>query len=168
MVSTLLILVVAFLALVLAYALLRDGYAELRDEQDWEAKRHAIDVQIFRILLDRKEEAQLRSCLSQNQFATFQRRRVHLALRMLRLVDENASMLMGLGRLARMKGDPALTEKVDELIATAFQLRLNLVLARLCLCLKWLFPSWPVSLPAFDVRYQHLLDSLHVFGGAAA
>ena len=168
MVSTLLILAVAFLALVFAYALLRDGHAELRNEQDWEERKHAIDVQIFRILLDRREEAQLRSCLSQDQFVTFQRRRIRLALRMIRLVDENAGMLMGLGRVARMKDDPALTQKVDELIATAFQLRLNLLLARLCLYLKWLFPSWPVSLPAFDVRYQHLLDSLHVSSGAAA
>jgi len=125
-------------------------------------------VQIFRILLDRKEEAQLRSSLSRNQFVTFQRRRIRLALRMMRLVDENAGMLMGLGRLARMKGDPTLTQKVDELIATAFQLRLNLLLARLCLYLKWLFPSWTVSLPAFEVRYQHLLDSLQTSSSAAA
>ena len=167
MVSTLLILAVAFLVLVFVYALLR-GHADLRNEQDWEQKRHPIDVEIFRVLLDRKEEAQLRSFLSHNQFRIFQRRRIGLALRMLRLVDENAGMLMALGRLARMKGDPALTQKVDELIATAFQLRLNLLLARLCLYLKWLFPSWTVSLPAFDVRYQHLLDSLRASSIAAA
>jgi hypothetical protein len=168
MVSTLLILAVAFLVLVFAYALLRGGHAELRNEQDWEEKKHAIDVQIFRTLLDRKEEAQLRSSLSQNQFATFQRRRIRLALRMLRLVDENAAMLMGLGRLVRMKRDPALKQQVDEFITTAFQLRLNLLMARFCLYLKWLFPSWTVSLPAFDMRYQHLLDSLHLSSNAAA
>jgi hypothetical protein len=168
MVSALLILVVAFLALFLAYSLLRGGYAELRNERDWEENKHAIDVQIFRILLDRKQEAELRNLLSPNQFATFQRRRTRLALRMLRLVDENTGMLMALGRLARMKGDPALTLKIDELITTAFQLRLNLLLARLCLYIKWLFPSRMVSLPAFDVPYQHLLDSLHASSGAVA
>src|ERR1700686_618690 len=160
MVSTLVILAVASLALVLAYGLLRSGYPEIRSGRDLEEKKHEVDVQIFRILLDRNDELQLRSFLSQNQFAVFQRRRIHLGLRMLRLVDQNAGMLMELGRLAKMKGDPALTQKVDELIATALQLRLNLFLARLCLYLKWLFPSSTVSLPAFEVRYQHLLESL--------
>lgn len=83
-----------------------------------------------------------------------------MALCMLRLVEENAGMLMRLGQLARMKGDPALTQKANELVATAIQLRLNLLLARLCLCLKWLFPSWTASVPAFELRYQDLLDCL--------
>ena len=160
MVSTLVIFAVAAMALVCAYGLLRSGYPEILNGRDWDEKKHEIDVQIFRTLLDRNEELQLRSFLSQNQFAAFQRRRIHLALRMLRLVDENAGMLMELGRLAKIKGAPALTQKVDELITTALQLRLNLLLARFCLYLKWLFPSATVSLPAFEVRYQYLLDSL--------
>jgi hypothetical protein len=160
MVSTLLILAVASSALALAWSLLRSGHPEIRNGQDWEEKKHEIDVQIFRALLDRDEERLLRSSLSRNQFEAFQRRRIRLALRMLQLVEENAGMLMRLGQLARMKGDPAVTQKADELVATAIQFRLNLLLARFCLSLKWVFPSWTVSLPAFEVRYQHLLDSL--------
>ena len=168
MVSTLLILVVASLALILAYALLRRAHTGVRDDHDWQQRKHAIDVEIFRVILDRNEEVQLRRFLPPNQFAKFQRRRIHLALRMLRLVDENAGMAMELGRLAKMKGDLTLAPKVDEMIATAFQLRLNLLLARLCLYLKWVFPSWTVSLPAFELRYQHLLESMHATGTAFA
>jgi hypothetical protein len=168
MVSTLVILAVASLAVVFAYGLLRGGHPEIRNGHDWDEKKHDIDVQIFRILLDRNEALQLRNFLSQDQFAAFQRRRIRLALRMLQLVDENAGMLMELGRLAKIKGDPPLTQRVDELIAIALQLRLNLLLAKLCLYLKWLFPSSPVSLPAFEVRYQHLLDSLQGFSRVAA
>ncbi|MCU1271666.1 MAG: hypothetical protein JWN74_2960 [Acidobacteriaceae bacterium] len=168
MVSTLVIFAVATLALVFVYGLLRSGYPEIRNGRDWDEKKHEIDVQIFRILLDRNEELQLQSFLSQDQFAAFQRRRIHLGLRMLRLVDENAGMLMELGRLVKMKGDPALALKVDELIATALQLRLNLFLARLCLYVKWLFPSATVSLPAFEMRYQQLLDSMQGASSVAA
>jgi hypothetical protein len=168
MVSTLLTLAVASLALVLAYALLRRAHSGLRDGHDWEQRKHAIDVKIFRVLLDRNEEAHLRRFLPPLQFANFQRRRIHLALRMLRLVDDNAGMAMELGRLAKLKGDPALASNIDEMIAMAFQLRLNLLLARLCLYVKWVFPSWAVSLPAFEVRYQHLLDSMHASSGAIA
>jgi len=168
MVSTLLTLAVASLALVLAYALLRRANTGLRDGHDWEQRKHAIDVEIFRVLLDRKEENQLRRFLPPHQFANFQRKRIHLALRMLRLVDDNAGMAMELGRLAKMKGNLALAAKIDEMIATAFQLRLNLLLARLCLYLKLVFPSWSVSLPAFEMRYQHLLDSMHATSRAFA
>jgi hypothetical protein len=168
MVSTLLTLAVASLALVLAYALLRRAHTGVRDGHDWEQRKHAIDVEIFRVILDRDDEHQLRRFLSPRQFAKFQRRRIHLALRMLRLVDDNAGMAMELGRLAKIKGDLALVAKIDEMIATAFQLRFNLLLATLCLCLKWAFPSWSVSLPAFEVRYQHLLDSMHATSRAFA
>lgn len=160
MASTLLILAVASSALILVWSLLHSGHPEIHSSQDWDEKRHDIDVQIFRALVDRDEERYLRNSLSRNQFEAFQRRRIRLALRMLRLVEDNAGMLMRLGQLARMKGDPALTQKADELVATAVQLRLNLLVAKFCLCLKWLFPSWTVSPPAFDVQYQHLLDSM--------
>jgi len=168
MVSTLLTLAIASLALVLAYALLRRAHTGLRDGHDWEQRKHAIDVEIFRVLLDRNEENQLRRFLPPHQFANFERKRIHLALRMLRLVDDNAGMAMELGRLAKMKGDLALAAKIDEMIVTAFQLRLNLLLARLYLYLKLVFPSWSVSLPAFEVRYQHLLDSMHATSRAFA
>ena len=168
MVTTLLTLAVASLALVLAYALLRRAHTGVRDDHDWKQRKHAIDVEIFRVLLDRNEELQLRRFLPSHQFANFQKRRVHLALQMLRLVDENAEMAMELGRLAKLNGDPALAAKVDQMIAAAFQLRLNLLLARLCLYLRWMFPSWAVTLPAFEVRYQHLLDSMHATTGAIA
>jgi hypothetical protein len=168
MVSTLLILAVASLALVFVYAVLREGHAVVRSYEDWEEKKHDIDVRIFQVLLNRDEEIQLRRFLSKGQFSTVQRRRIHVALRMLQLVDEDAGMAMALVRLARVKGDPALAQQVDELIATGFQLRMNLLLARLCLYLKWAFPSWTISLPAFDVRYQYLLDALRSSSPAAA
>src|SRR6478752_5868270 len=146
MVTTLLTLAVGLLALALAYALLRRAHTGVRDDQDWEQRKHAIDAEIFRVLLDRNEEVQLRRLLPPNQFSKFQRRRIHLALNMLRLVDENAGMAMELGRLAKIKGDLALAPKIDQMIAEAFQLRLNLLMAKVCLYLKWIFPSWAMSL----------------------
>lgn len=160
MVSTLIVLAVAALALTLAWSVLRSGYPEIGSEQDWEEKKHDIDIPIFRALLDPGDERYLRRSLPRNQFHSFQRRRIRLALRMLSLAEENSGMLMRLAQLARMKGDPEVTEKADELIATAIQFRLNLHLLKLCLGLRWLYPSWSVYLPAFDVRYRNLLDSL--------
>jgi hypothetical protein len=168
MVSTLLIVAVAVLALGVGYSLLRNAHVASRAERDALPNPPEVDVEIFRVLLDRNQELQLRQYLTSNQFATFERRRIRIALRMLRLVDDNAGMLMQRARLAKSKNDSEVVGKMDQLIGNAFQLRLNLVLARCCLYLKWVFPSWTVFLPAFDVRYQHLLDSVYALGGAIA
>jgi hypothetical protein len=79
---------------------------------------------------------------------------------MLRLMEENAGMLTRLGQLAKMKGDPILTEKADEMLAGALQLQLNLLLGRLCLYLKWVFPSWTISVSALEASYQDLMNCL--------
>jgi hypothetical protein len=160
MVSTLIVVTVASLALALAWGVLRSGHPEICSRQDWEEKKHDIDLPIFRTLVDPDEECYIRGALSPRQFHSFQRRRMRLALRMLNMAEENAGMLMKLGELARLKGDPEVTLKADELIATAIQFRLNLYLLKLCLYLKWLYPLWNASLPTFEVRYQYLLDSL--------
>ena|SRR5256885_15057212 len=160
MASTLLILAVAASALGLAWALLRKGPFDIRTDQDWEEKKNDIDVQIVRALLDPNEERYLRRSLSPRQFKIFYRRRIRLTLRMLRLVDENAGMLIRMGQLARLKHDAELTRQADELIATAIQFRWNLFLARPCLYVQCLMPSWGLSLAALGVRYRHLLDSL--------
>lgn len=160
MVSTLIVLAVAALALTLAWSVLRSGHPEIRSGQDWEEKKHDIDIPIFRALLDADDERYLRRSLPRNQFHCFERRRIRLALHMVSLAEENSGMLMRLAQLARMKGDPEVTKNADDLIATAIQFRLNLHLLKLCLGLRWLYPSWNVYLPAFDVRYRSLLDSL--------
>jgi len=160
MVSTLLILAVASSALILAWSLLRSGQLEIRDAQDWDQKKHDVDVQIVCALLDHDEERYLRRCLSEKQFQIFQRKRIRLTLCMLRLVEQNAGTLIRLGHLARLKRDPSLTRKADELISTAIQFRLNLLLAKPYLYLQWLFPSWVLLVAACELRYQHLLDSL--------
>jgi hypothetical protein len=158
MVSTVLILTVAASALALAWSLLRRGPLEISNSQDWEQKKNVVDVQIFRLLLDYNEARYIRRCLSEKQFRIFQRKRIRLTLRMLRLVEQNAGMLIRLGQFARLKHDPALTEKADELIASAIRFRLNLFLAKPCLYVQWLFPS--AGLLSWDAPYQHLLDSL--------
>jgi hypothetical protein len=168
MVSTLLIVTVAVLALGIGYSLLRNAHVATRARQDSVQNTPEIDIEIFRVLFDRNQELQLRQYLTASQFAAFERRRIGIALRMMRLLDRTAGMLMQRARLTRTNNDPEVAREIDQLIVQAFQLRLNLILARLCLYLKWVFPAWTVTLPAFEVRYQHLLDSMHAASGAVA
>lgn len=160
MASTLLILTVASAALFLVWRLLCASKAEIHSVRDWQEKKHEVDVQIFRVLVDPNEERYFRNSLSRTQFRRFQRRRIHLALRMLERVEANTRMLIRLGQLARTKGDPVLVRRADQLITAAIHLRFNLLLARLSLSAKWLHPTCNLAIPVIEVRYQHLLNSL--------
>ncbi len=157
MASTILVLAVAILCIILAWSLLRGGHTEVRSLSDWEARKYEVDIQILRNLLASDEERYLRSSLSRNQFCFFHRKRTSLALGFLKLFEANAGMLMRLGQLARMKGDRALTQRSDELIAAALQFRWNVLLLRFCLYAKWLLPSWRMAVPGFEARYRELM-----------
>src|ERR1700739_2660340 len=163
MVSTVLVLTLAATALALAWVLLRGGHLEICNLQDWEEKKHDVDIQVFRSLLDHREGRYLRRSLPKEQFRVFQRKRIRLTWRMLRLVEDNAGMLMRLGHLARTKGDLRLKQQADELVVTAIQFRFNLLVVRLCLCLQWLFPFWGMSVPSYEMRYRQLLDVMTHF-----
>jgi hypothetical protein len=160
MVSTLVILAVSAIALAVAWSLLiQNRQPRIFTIRDWEEKKHPIDVRVFCSLVDPNEERYLELALPRDQFASFQRRRTQLALRMVSLAKENAEMLTRLGALARAKEDTVLAREADQLMAAATQLRLNLLVAKYCLWIKWLFPGWALSLPAVEIRYQRLLDS---------
>ena len=160
MVSTLAILSASILSLFLVWAVLRPGLSAIHNLEDWEAKRHKVDPEVFRILLDPSQEKYLQRTLPPREFRRFQRKRLALALLTLDLVGKNAAMLLKLGQLARTEGNPRLAREVEELIHGALRLRVNLLLVQPCLWLKWLVPGWALSLPAVEMPYEELLTYL--------
>ena len=160
MVSTITILLASVLSLYLVWTIFRPGLPQIKSLEDWEAKRKAVDPELFRVLLDPAEERYLRQSLTAHEFVLFQRKRVALALRWLDLVGQNAGMLMKLGQLAKANANPRLAKEADDLVYRALRLRVNLVMAQPCLWLKWLFPGWALSLPTVEIPYEELLGYL--------
>jgi hypothetical protein len=161
MVSTLIILFASVLCLLLVWAIVRPGLPQIRTLEDWEARKHEVDLDAFRLLLDAAEEEYLRTALPPPQFRAFQRRRLKLALDSLDLVGKNAAMLIKLGQLAKVGANPTLAREAEELINGALRLRVNLLLVQPCLWLKWFFPGWAMSIPAFALPYEELLSYLN-------
>lgn len=158
MVSTITTLLASVLSLYLVWTIFRPGLPQIKSLEDWETKNHAVDPELFRVLLDPAEESYLRQSLPPQEFRRFQRKRISLALRWLNLVGENAAMLMKLGQLAKAGANPGLAREAEDLIDAALRLRLNMALAEPCLWLKWLFPDWTLSLPTAEIRYEELLE----------
>lgn len=161
MVSTLTILFTSGLCLLLVWAILRPGLPQIRSLDDWEGKKHEVDLDAFRLLLDPAEEEYLRTSLPPSEFRVYQKRRLTLALNSLHRVGSNAVMLIKLGQLAKAEANPSLAREADELIYGALRLRVNLLLVQPYLGLKWLFPGWTVSVPAFALPYEELLSYLN-------
>ena len=164
MVSTITILFASVLSLYLVWTLVRPGLPQIKSLEDWEAKKKAVDPELFRVLLDPAEERYLRQWLTADEFVLFQRKRIALALRWLDLVGQNAGMLMKLGQLAKTNANPRLAKEADELVYNALRLRVSLLMAQPCLWLKWLFPSRALSLPTMEIPYQELLGYLSLIG----
>ncbi len=157
MVSSITILLTSVLSLYLVWTIVRPGLPQIKSLEDWEAKNHAVDPEMFRILLDSGEERFLRHSLPPHEFRQFQRKRMALALRWLDLVGGNAAMLMKLGQLAKTESNPELAREAADLIHGALRLRVNLMLAEPRLWLKWIFPGWALSLPTVGTSYRELL-----------
>jgi hypothetical protein len=158
MVSTLTILFVSGLVLFLVWGIVRPGLAQIHSLDDWEAKKHEVDLDAFRLLLDPAEEQFLRTSLPSSEFRVFQRRRLNLALGSLNLVGKNAAMLIKLGQLAKAGANPMLAQQAEELIHGALRLRVNLLLVQPYLGMKWLFPEWTVPVPRLGLPYEELLS----------
>jgi hypothetical protein len=160
MVSTLVILTLAVLSLFLVWKILFPGLPQIRTLDDWESNKHDVDLAAFKLLLEPSEEQFLSESLFPAHFRRFQRARCTLALRTLKLVGINAAMLMKLGHLARVGANPGLAKGADELVSRALRLRVNLLFVQVYLWVKWLFPGWKLSVPAFAMPYEELLGCL--------
>jgi hypothetical protein len=161
MVSTLTILSVSVLSLFLVWRVLRPGFPQVKNLEDWEARKHEVDPDVFRLLLDPAEEQYLRRSFPPHEFRALQRRRMALAQHAIRLVGDNAAMLMKLGQLAKSEANPALTKEAEDLIYGALRLRVNLLLVQPYLWLKWLFPGWTGTFPSIEMPYEELLAYLN-------
>lgn len=160
MAPTIIILAISAITLGLAWSLLfHNSQPRVLTFADWEERRREVDVRVFNYLVDVKEDQYLALSLPHGQFAKYQRERARLALHLLGLVKENADMLIRLGALARGEKDSELAREAEDLMVAATQLRLNLMLAKYCLWIKWLFPARAVSVPSVEPRYQNLLQS---------
>src|SRR4030088_3558227 len=125
MVSTLIILCAIFLSLFLVGTILRPRLPEIRRADDWEAKKHEVDLGAFRILLDPAEERYLRDSLSPSEFRFYQRQRLRLALRSLELVGKHAAMMIKLGQMTQLGANPMLAKEAEDLINGELRLRVN-------------------------------------------
>jgi hypothetical protein len=159
MVSTILILAVAASALIVSWKLIWRAAAS-KAQSPQELNLHQLNVQVFRALTNNEDEAYLRMHLGPIEMHSIQRKRAALALQMIRLVDENARMVILIAQRVKSVGKPDVAGTAEDLIVLALRLRINLFAVRFCLGMRWLLPGVRVFVPAWGPTYGKVTASL--------
>jgi hypothetical protein len=167
MLSAILILALSISAVAVAWSLLGRRGQNPGDFRHGlpDAVRHdehcdELDLQILRALLDANEFQYLRRSLTRRDFEDLLRKRICLAFTMLRLLEDKIDRMLAVESFAAAKSNRELAPWAESVLASTVQLRFNLLLARLCLCLQWLFPSGTLSLAHCFRPYRDLLNTL--------
>lgn len=161
MIATIIIGCTIAVLLILVWHLTRASTAGADPLQVWGAQGHQVNVDAFRLLVDPNEAAYLWKSVPEVEFRRLQRKRIALALRSVRMMASNAGLLIRVATLARQANgdDSEIAAAADRLMFLSFRVRINALVAEAYLLLKWIFPSWAISVPMALERYERLLQN---------
>lgn len=157
MIITIIVVATIAVLLVLLCQLTRASAGSDDPIRSWEAHGRRVNLDAFRLLVDRAEEIYLWKSVPRAQFRKLQRKRIALALRFVRTMDSNAALLMRVVTVARQAEDHSIVSASERLMYLSLQVRMDALVAGFCLVVRWLFPSWTISVPMSLERYQRLL-----------
>jgi len=124
----------------------------------WEAEGHKVNVDAFRLLVDPDEAVFLWKSAPTPAFRRLQRKRIALALQSVHRMAGNAALLRRVATLARRTEDAEIASAADQLMFLCYRVRVNALIAKAYLVLRWIFPAWAIRVPMALDRYERLLQ----------
>jgi hypothetical protein len=123
-----------------------------------------IDIEAFRNLINPAEDHYLRRNLPPPQFRMLRRERLRAMAAYVRVVSNNAGVLVRIGETALASGDAQLAEAAGQLVNDALLLRRNttVALARIYLALAW--PYSEFAAVRVVERYEHVSGAAMLLG----
>jgi hypothetical protein len=159
MIATIIVGCTIAVLLTLVWHLTRASTARADPLQVWGVQGHKVNVEAFQLLVDPDEATYLWKSVPEVEFRRLQRKRITLALRCVRLMASNAGLLMRVATFARQADDSEIVNAAGRLMVLAFGVRINALVAQVCLLLKWTFPAWAVRVPTPLEGYMRLLEN---------
>jgi hypothetical protein len=141
MIVTLILVFVAFLALgfLVGLAKARASTPEVLDDPVEHIR--AVDVEVFRNLVDPKNEKFLRTNLPPAEFRRIQRQRLRAAVEHVSCAAQNAAILLPLADARRRSPDSTTAEAAEKLVDAAIRLRLYAIQVIPRLYVRMIFPG---------------------------
>lgn len=144
--------------LYLAWKLMLPARPQYGTITEWDAEKRSLDIEVFRLLVDKQEVLYLRRSLPRSYLRRVLQHRALVAQRYVAAIEENAQMLLRIASKAQSSADPETARAAKELIKLILEVRLNTIIAIWCLRVRWLFPTWTFPLPTRLDAYNRLLD----------
>jgi hypothetical protein len=159
---TVIVIALALCAIVLFYMAVRS-----RRKQAGQSIR-PVDLQAFRTLMDRDDEAFLREKLPRGRFFQIKRQRIRVTFRYVARISANASAVLHMGEAARASATPEVADTAARVMELAAQIRLQCLLAMGKLSLEYLMPSLQLTPGMLVPKYQSLRDTVSRLGDLQA
>ena len=160
MTLTFILVLAGFLSLAALLFLARGYSAPVSDLANLREQIRILDIEAFRNLIDRREEAFLRERLAPARFRRVQRARQRAAIDYILAAAHNAAILHRFGEAARLSPSPSAVEAGERLVNSAIRFRLYAfqVVAGLYLAMLWPgAPLRPLRIAEGYERMTHLV-----------
>jgi len=124
------------------------------------AIQRSVDINAFRVLMDRADENFLRLKLSRNVFFHLKRQRVRVTWGYVGRMSGNAAAVLRAVGAARMNSNPRVAEQAAHAIELASQIRLRCLVAFAKLAVEFAFPTLQLTPVLLESKYESLRDTV--------
>ncbi len=162
MIITVVVIALALCAVMLFYLAVHN-----RKKQAGQSIR-PVDLDAFRVLMDRNDEAFMREKLPRSTFSQLKRLRIRVTLRYVARIAANASAVLQMGETARLSPSAEVADTAAQVMELATQIRLQCLLAMAKLSLEYAMPSLQLTPAMLVPKYQSLKDSVSRLGDLQA
>ena len=159
MITTIILGCTIAVLVVLLWRLMQRTHSVVDPLQAWQIRGHRVNVDAFRLLVDRDEMIYLRNSVPKIDFRKLQRKRIALAMRSLRMIASDAGLLMKVAALARSTQDSETANAADRLFFLSFWVTIYARISTVYLLLEWVFPGRIFRVWVPVDRYKSLLQS---------
>jgi len=159
MITTIILGCTIMVLVVLLWRLVWRTHSAVDPLKAWQIQGHRVNVDAFRLLVDRGEMIYLRNSVPQIEFRRLQRKRIALAIRSLRMIASDAGLLMRVATLARSTEDSETANAADRLFFLSFWVTIYARVSAAYLLLEWAFPGRIFRVRVPVDRYKRLLQS---------
>jgi hypothetical protein len=152
------IITVVLCAVGLFYVAVRDRRSQSKN------KFRNVDLNAFRVLMDRDDERFMKKSLPHSRFSRLKRQRIRILMRYVARIASNASAVMQMSEPARTNAVPEVAQAAAQLTELATQIRLQCLVALAKLSVEYAVPALQLTPSVLAPKYQSLRDNLRILG----
>ena len=123
-----------------------------------------VDLNAFRVLMDRDDERFMKKNLPRSRFSHLKRQRIRVMMRYVARIASNASAVVHIGEAARTNAAPEVAQAAAQVMELATQIRLQCLVALAKLSVEYAVPVLQLTPAVLAPKYQSLRDNLRILG----